>query len=591
MEWHRLCAALLCTLSVLGLLQRGTCVGAGPAAAPQDRFLFWKDYPGSKTWKSESHNWWDLIQVQNGSSFDTTNGVHVEVNWADHKAIHLYADPEFLQYYDQVIQHSNGALSSTMTGTIDECGWPAQTPSEAPASLQWSRQTTPFVDDFRNGLDPANWVVATGSKGCCDPNITINVDIGADTVNGHVKNVLKLTAWNEDTLCPGPKCHKYVSSAGMVQTAAHFASARYEVQAKVPAAEGVVWAVWMYHHEVHQPAQCDLYTCYCGDGGKDGCPQGKCMPPSQYEADACPMHGPGYTEPCGNTTICDAGWGTSVQGNCGMKHLKVGPDPQFVGSQTFDGYEVLVNHEIDIEIPANCEKTSNVCNPSCDYDYSTANFNNYIYTNNGGEGPAYTNMCIKATQNGKPMQLIGDGEYHTYRFDWHSGTPGNVTSAYVDFFIDDIYMGTNNAFVPTRGSRLSIALWGAGWNGYPNNWGGGHPGDGKIYSQTALVSEVKITPFNDPNDIMYMSIDDQPTGCEPPVIHQGSKCHTWTSFTVPPVVHPTTDDDDMNDDDAPPPPPDCTAPTDRTNGCPCRHSQQCASDWCTGVPATCEHKP
>ena len=271
------------------------------------------------------------------------------------------------------------------------CWWQAQTPSEAPASLQWSRQTTPFVDDFRNGLDPANWVVATGSKGCCDPNITINVDIGADTVNGHVKNVLKLTAWNEDTLCPGPKCHKYVSSAGMVQTAAHFASARYEVQAKVPAAEGVVWAVWMYHHEVHQPAQCDLYTCYCGDGGKDGCPQGKCMPPSQYEADACPMHGPGYTEPCGNTTICDAGWGTSVQGNCGMKHLKVGPDPQFVGSQTFDGYEVLVNHEIDIEvrscrrivqrrlsltgsdvdrqIPANCEKTSNVCNPSCDYDY------------------------------------------------------------------------------------------------------------------------------------------------------------------------------------------------------------------------------
>ena len=95
-------------------------------------------------------------------------------------------------------------------------------------------------------------------------------------------------------------------------------------------------------------------------------------------------------------------------------------------------------------------------------------------------------MCIKATQNGKPMQLIGDGEYHTYRFDWHSGThicmltccrwlclahaialcagtPGDVTSAYVDFFIDDIYMGTNNAFVPTRGSRLSIALWGAGY--------------------------------------------------------------------------------------------------------------------------------
>ena len=119
----------------------------------------------------------------------------------------------------------------------------AKTPSEAPASLQWTRRTTPFVDDFRNGLQTSNWVIATGSKGCCDPNVTINVNIGADTVNGHVKNVLELTAWNADMLCPGLQCRKYVESAGMVSTAAHFASARYEVQAKVPAAEvcAVLW--------------------------------------------------------------------------------------------------------------------------------------------------------------------------------------------------------------------------------------------------------------------------------------------------------------------------------------------------------------
>ena len=69
------------------------------------------------------------------------------------------------------------------------------------------------------------------------------------------------------------------------------------------------------------------------------------------------------------------------------------------------------------QIPANCEKTSNVCDPSCDYDYrcahihthssagawrcltrcgdgSTANFNNYIYTNDGGEGIACA--CVRA---------------------------------------------------------------------------------------------------------------------------------------------------------------------------------------------------
>ncbi len=27
---------------------------------------------------------------------------------------------------------------------------------------------------------------------------------------------------------------------------------------------------------------------------------------------------------------------------------------------------------------------------------STANFNNYIFTNGAGTGPAYTNMCVKA---------------------------------------------------------------------------------------------------------------------------------------------------------------------------------------------------
>ncbi len=58
----------------------------------------------------------------------------------------------------------------------------------------------------------------------------------------------------------------------------------------------------------------------------------------------------------------------------------------------------MMNHEIDIEIPASCMNTPNVCNGpggSCAGDYSTANFNNYIMSNNNGVGPAYTNMCTK----------------------------------------------------------------------------------------------------------------------------------------------------------------------------------------------------
>lgn len=566
-------------------------------AAAVERFNFWVDYPGSAAAKKNNPQWYDVIEVRNGSSFETDGGVTVGVDWENHRGLHLYSNPAFMQHYDDLVRERNGKEASTMSGTLDDCGWPGLTPTQAPKHAQWTRQTTPFFDDFRNGLDPANFLVATGEKGCCDPVITKNVNIGTDVVNGKTKNVLELTAWNGDVKYPNQPVRKKVNNAGMVKTAGHFASGRYEVDAKVPAASGVVWAVWTYHYEEHFPAMCDRYTCMCGNGGKVGCPDGKCMPKSQYKAAGCPFHGPDYTEPCLNNTLCDQYWDTDTAGECGAQHLKVGPDPQFLGSNSFSGYTTQLNHEIDIEIPANCEKTT-VCDPSCEGDYSTANFNNYLYTNNGGEGPAYANMCVKATKDKVPLKLIGDNKYHTYRFDWHTGTAGNATSSHVDFYVDNIYMGTNNAFVPTRASRFALALWGAAWNGDPNDWHGGHPGDGKSYSQTAKVSAVRITPFNEPNDLIYMSVDDQPRGCVVPII--GNKvCHEFTNKTIPPVIHPTSDDDPFDDDAPPPPPPsndddepqDCTASKGRGLGCPCRHSQECASDWCSGKPSTCHTHP
>ncbi len=75
-----------------------------------------------------------------------------------------------------------------------------------------------------------------------------------------------------------------------------------------------------------------------------------------------------------------------------------------------------MNHEIDIEIPANCEGTKNVCNTpgpensqTCIGAYHTANLNNYQYTQNSGTGPAYMNMCVNASDAaGEPLPLLGD---------------------------------------------------------------------------------------------------------------------------------------------------------------------------------------
>ena len=52
--------------------------------------------------------------------------------------------------------------------------------------------------------------------------------------------------------------------------------------------------------------------------------------------------------------------------HCGQIHSV--DDPQFTGSASFDGYIQDYNHEIDIEIPANCEKTT-VCPGTCAGDY------------------------------------------------------------------------------------------------------------------------------------------------------------------------------------------------------------------------------
>lgn len=82
------------------------------------------------------------------------------------------------------------------------------------------------------------------------------------------KNVLDLIAMNQDNpqpdICgnckvnePCPSCHKRVRAAGAVQTAELYASGRYDVLAKVPAASGLVWAVWYVAQPLrHVDAHC-----------------------------------------------------------------------------------------------------------------------------------------------------------------------------------------------------------------------------------------------------------------------------------------------------------------------------------------------
>ena len=65
----------------------------------------------------------------------------------------------------------------------------------------------------------------------------------------------------------------------------------------------------------------------------------------------------------------------------------------------------------------------------------------------------------------------------------------------------------------------------------PDHWGDGEPGDESIPSHV-YVSEVKVTPHNEPNDIMY------PATLRPtrwlPVIHgqEQNGCHTGKQMII-----------------------------------------------------------
>ena len=77
-----------------------------------------------------------------------------------------------------------------------------------------------------------------------------------------------------------------------------------------------------------------------------------------------------------------------------------------------------------------------------------------------------------------------DGQFHTYRFDWHTRDPC------VRFFVDGVLVATNRAHVPTLASRLWIAAW------FPRGWAG----TPQFHTSELVVDWVRITPFQEEGD-------------------------------------------------------------------------------------------
>jgi hypothetical protein len=190
------------------------------------------------------------------------------------------------------------------------------------------------------------------------------------------------------------------------------------------------------------------------------------------------------------------------------------------------------NMEIDFcEIPSNAPFYSNAPAPAPDQvrpTAHTANLNSYRFTNSAGTG-TYTNYYIEAQpqNDGKNtvQPFIGDGCYHVYSYEWHTGDAAKGIRPKVDAFFDGDYIGTTDSFVSDIFSRL----WIVSWNSSNAHWNGSLGTGSTVWSDvqelptTTLASQsdyslynvnyidyISITPFGEANDKYLPDPLDQP---------------------------------------------------------------------------------
>lgn len=80
-----------------------------------------------------------------------------------------------------------------------------------------------------------------------------------------------------------------------------------------------------------------------------------------------------------------------------------------------------------------------------------------------------------------------DGQYHLYRFEWHTGGEGIKPS--VSWYYDDRLMHTSYEMIPTIASELWLGVWFPNWIGQAN-----------FAVDYMYIDWVKITEYHEPAD-------------------------------------------------------------------------------------------
>ena len=154
-------------------------------------------------------------------------------------------------------------------------------------------------------------------------------------------------------------------------------------------------------------------------------------------------------------------------------YMEVYPgDPMFKSHREY----YTINHEIDIEMPGRSGPQHT------GFSFSKALMNTWESESAGEHTVSYVEL-------GSPQN---DGNFHVYRFDWHTGNSSIGQSPEVKFYVDGSLVKVITTNVPRYAGRLWIGAW------FPRNWAGV-----PNFSTTQLeVDWVRITPFHEDGDLV-----------------------------------------------------------------------------------------
>lgn len=376
------------------------------------------------------------------------------------------------------------------------------------------------------GMNTKGWIVPGSSDWHAEDGGLVH--IGEDSHTGDaVLNLDTYVRWDAGASRWGYRV------GGGIMSSKKMASGRYDVVAKVPDSPGLVFAIWTFCGNWKVPS------------GRKGCAAGKTV-----DCRRCVACG-------GKNSRTGASWCTQGQKpgkdetckgvDCQAAKENVEFDTEHTADVTFfrDSDSVIhnpdgtsthtntalggmpffqdVNHEIDIEFPSNAPqlvdqpKAGDLQARCGSTRNNTMNCNAYRFTNGAGTG-AYVNLLAVKGQDGDASNPVnwffGDGKYHKYTIEWHTGDEGTDQPAVINWFVDDDFVCSTNAFVPTAASRL----WIGSWHHAKQRWAGpiadmdppkGSDPKEKLYHRVSIKS-VNVELFHEANDMYMPEVLDQP---------------------------------------------------------------------------------